>query len=179
MKSLATRYNESKLRWRNVPLFLFKPIIEVGAFGETKYDTFNFLKGLSILDTLDALKRHLEKFENPYVSDFDDESLKHHLAHVAWNAIVMLHDLEHHPQLDDRYKDPKWQNQETKVKLNDTKVLLEVSKNELDNSPEISQEQKKNYPNGTMSDAVMMTQPQPQEPTPLQVAHPAHPVSQY
>ena len=42
MKKLGKRYNKGKLRWRNVPLFLLRPIIEVGQFGELKYDTFNY-----------------------------------------------------------------------------------------------------------------------------------------
>lgn len=101
------RDNKEKTRWRNVPLFLFEDVIKVGQFGETKYATFNYLKGLSINDTLDALKRHLMKFESPYESDNDDESLQNHLAHVAWNAIVALHMIKTRPDLDDRYKLPE------------------------------------------------------------------------
>lgn len=104
MSDQGTRHNKGKLRWRNIPMFLFKPIIEVGQFGEEKYDTFNFLKCFPVNDTLDSLKRHLEQFENPYVSDLDEESLKSHMAHVAWNALVILQTLEKHPEMDDRYK---------------------------------------------------------------------------
>ena len=98
------RDNKSKTRWRNVPLFLFEPVIKVGQFGEAKYATYNYMKGLGINDTLDALKRHLVKFESPYEDDKDDESLESHLAHVAWNAIVALHMLKTRTDLDDRYK---------------------------------------------------------------------------
>lgn len=98
------RYNQNKLRWRNFPMFLMKPLVEVGAYGEEKYDTYNFLKGLPISDTLDSLKRHLEKFESPYESDIDDESKCNHLAHIAWNALIALHNLEKRADLDDRYK---------------------------------------------------------------------------
>lgn len=100
----GTRDNKGKLRWRNFPLYLIKPLIEVGQFGESKYATFNFLKGLPVLDTVDALKRHLEKFENPSELDIDPESQCHHLAHVAWNALVIIEHLKTHPDLDDRYK---------------------------------------------------------------------------
>lgn len=103
MSDQGTRYNKGKLRWRNVPMWLFKPVVEVGQFGEEKYYTFNFLKCFPVNDTLDSLKRHLEQFENPYVSDLDSESLKNHMAHVAWNALVILHTLDKHPELDDRY----------------------------------------------------------------------------
>jgi Domain of unknown function (DUF5664) len=101
---VGRRDNKEKTRWRNVPLFLFEDVIKVGQFGEKKYDTFNYMKGLSINDTLDALKRHLVKFESPYESDVDNESFENHLAHVAWNAIVALHMYKTRQDLDDRYK---------------------------------------------------------------------------
>lgn len=104
LTTVGRRDNKEKTRWRNVPLFLFEDVIKVGQFGESKYDTFNYMKGLSINDTLDALKRHLVKFESPYESDSDDESLQNHLAHVAWNAIVALHMYKTRKDLDDRYK---------------------------------------------------------------------------
>lgn len=100
----GVRYNSGKLRWRNVPMFLFEPIIAVGQYGEQKYDTFNYMQGLSVLDTLDSLKRHLSDFENPNKSDVDDETKINQLAHVAWNAIVALHMVTTRPDLDDRYK---------------------------------------------------------------------------
>lgn len=102
--SQGERKNSGKLRWRNFPMFLIRPLVEVGQFGETKYKTFNFLKGLSVLDTMDSMKRHLDKFEDPNVSDFDEESKCHHLAHVAWNALVALYMIKTRPDLDDRYK---------------------------------------------------------------------------
>lgn len=112
MSNQGHRDNKSKTRWRNVPMFLFEPVIKVGEFGEKKYATYNYMKGLSINDTLDALKRHLMKFESPYESDNDvGESEQSHLAHIAWNALIALHMLNTRPDLDDRYKgesiDPK------------------------------------------------------------------------
>ena len=104
MKKLGKRYNKGKLRWRNFPLFLLRPMIRVGEFGEKKYDTFNFLKGLPVNDIMDSMKRHLDKFEDPDKTDYDDESKCHHLAHVAWNALVAVYVLTNRPELDDRYK---------------------------------------------------------------------------
>jgi hypothetical protein len=101
------RYNGNKLRWRNFPMFLMKPLIEVAQYGESKYDTFNFLKGQTMLDSMDSLKRHLEQFESPYDPDEDSESKVNHLAHVAWNALVALHMLKTRPDLDDRFKLPE------------------------------------------------------------------------
>lgn len=107
------RYNQNKLRWRNFPMFLMKPLIEVAQYGETKYATYNFLDGMAMNDSLDSLKRHLEKFESPYEPDEDDESKINHLAHVAWNALVALHNLKTRADLDDRYRLPE------EVKLQD------------------------------------------------------------
>lgn len=107
MSKMGERKNNGKLRWRNMPLFLIRPLIEVGHFGETKYKTFNFLKGLSVLDTLDSMKRHMDKFEDPEQPDIDEESQCHHLAHIAWNALVALYMIKTRPDLDDRYKPEK------------------------------------------------------------------------
>jgi hypothetical protein len=103
-KPKGERYNSNKLRWRNFPSFLIRPLIEVAHFGETKYATFNFLKGLTVLDSLDSLHRHLDQVEDPNLSDIDEESKCHHLAHIAWNALVALYMIKTRPDLDDRYK---------------------------------------------------------------------------
>lgn len=98
------RKNNGKLRWRNIPLFLFRPIVEVGQFGESKYSTFNFLKGLSVNTYLDSAMRHMDCFLDPTQSDYDEESGLHHLAHASWNLIAALHSVTARPDLDDRYK---------------------------------------------------------------------------
>lgn len=101
---LGTRLNDSKLRWRNFPMFLIRPLIEVAHFGETKYETFNFLDGQTVLNCMDSMKRHLDKFEDPSFTDEDDESKVSHLAHIAWNALVALYMMKTRPELDDRFK---------------------------------------------------------------------------
>lgn len=102
--SKAERFDKGKLRWRNLPLFLLEPLMEVAQYGEGKYATFNFLKGAEQNQYLDCIKRHLSKYENPMLPDEDDESEVNHLAHVAWNALVAIHMLKNHPKLDDRVK---------------------------------------------------------------------------
>lgn len=110
-KQLGTRYNKGKLRWRNFPMFLMRPLAEVGHAAEKhpdnpkgKYETFNFLNGLSVLDNMDAMMRHYDKFIDPSQSDYDEETQLHHLACVAWNALVALYFINTRPELDDRYK---------------------------------------------------------------------------
>lgn len=108
---VGLRHNSNKPRWRNFPLHLVEPVVLVGSHAELregnphgKYPTYNFLKGLSVADTLDSLKRHLVKLDDPTQSDLDDETGQHHLAHIAWNALVALHFIKTRPDLDDRYK---------------------------------------------------------------------------
>lgn len=103
-KKVGKRFNQSKLRYRNFPLWLSNPAVEVGHFGESKYDSYNFLSGLYVADCLESAYRHLEKVDNPNESDFDEESKCHHLAHLAWNALVALYMIKNHPELDNRYK---------------------------------------------------------------------------
>jgi len=105
------RYNKNKLRWRNVPMFLLRPVVEVGAAAEKidgnptgKYPTYNYLQGLSVADCMDCLKRHLDAADDPNQPDIDPEDGKHHLAKVAWNALVALHYINTRPDLDDRFK---------------------------------------------------------------------------
>lgn len=102
--SLGERKNQNKLRWRNFPKFLIRPLIEVAHFGETKYTTFNFLKGQTVLDCMDSADRHMDKFIDPNQPDIDPESGCHHLAHCAWNCLVALYMIKTRPDLDDRYK---------------------------------------------------------------------------
>jgi hypothetical protein len=103
-QELGTRYNKDKLRWRNIPMWLIRPLVEVGQMGEKKYSTFNFLRGLPVNDIFDSLKRHLDKLEDPKQSDCDDESKLNHAYHIAWNALVLGYMLENRPDLDDRWE---------------------------------------------------------------------------
>jgi len=100
----GNRKNDGKLKWHTFPKFLLKPLIEVSHFGSLKYASFNFLKGLSVNDTLDSLDRHLEAVTDPMQGDIDAESKCYHLAHVAWNALVSLYMIRFRSDLDDRYK---------------------------------------------------------------------------
>lgn len=111
---IGNRYNKNKLRWRNFPLFLMRPLVEVGSVAEKrpgnpkgKYETFNFLKGQSVLDCMDSGLRHLDKYLDPDESDYDKESGLHHLSHAAWNFLVALYFIKTRPDLDNTYKGNK------------------------------------------------------------------------
>ncbi len=104
---VGDRFNKGKLRWRNFPMFLMRPLVKIGHKGEEKYGTYNFLKGLPLSDTMDSLHRHLDAFMDPNQPDTDEESGQNHLAHVAWNALVAVYHMTVRPELDDRYKPKK------------------------------------------------------------------------
>jgi len=106
-QKVGNRFNESKLRWRNFPPFLIRPLIEVGQQGEKKYGTYNFLKGQTINNCLDSLMRHLDAFVDPDQPDNDTESGITHLGHIAWNSLVAAYMMKTRPDLDDRYKGEK------------------------------------------------------------------------
>jgi hypothetical protein len=110
-RKTGLRFNDGKVRWRNVPLFLLEDLMKVGHEGEKKYDTFNFLNGMYVNDCLDSAKRHMMKAESPKHSDLDSETKLHHLSHAAWNLIVARYMIENRPDLDDRHK-----TQSTKLK---------------------------------------------------------------
>lgn len=103
-KEIGYRYNEGKLRWRNFPMFLMRGLIQVGQMGESKYNTYNFLKGLPVSDTLDSAMRHLDALIDPLQQDRDNESLINHGYHAAWNILVATWMIENRPDLDDRLK---------------------------------------------------------------------------
>lgn len=111
IKSIGNRYNKGKLRWRNMPLFILRPLVEVGSKAEKhknnpkgKYETFNFLNGLYINDNLDSAKRHQDSFEDPDQPDIDPETGVSHAVHAAWNLLVADYFRRTRPDLDDRYK---------------------------------------------------------------------------
>ncbi len=115
-EGLALRYNQDKVRWQNVPLWLLEPVIKVGCYGEKKYDTFNFLKGFPVNELMDSIKRHLKSLESPFESDIDKESGESHAACVAWNAIALAYVLTYKPELDNRWK-PELPIDKTEIKI--------------------------------------------------------------
>lgn len=94
-----------KLRPRNFPTFLLEDLFQVASIGEEKYGTYDYLEqDYTVNDHLDALKRHLIRYEDPNQSDLDEDSERLHLYHVAWRALIAAHVQKTNSKLDDRYK---------------------------------------------------------------------------
>ena len=69
----------------------WESVAELGrvfAFGERKYDDYNFRKGFKWSLAFDAMVRHAWLFWNR--EDRDSESGLHHMAHAAWQALVLV-----------------------------------------------------------------------------------------
>ena len=99
-EKLADRFNEGKPRWSLVPQSALIPMVRVLEFGAKKYGDYNWAKGLSIRETCESLKRHLDAFMEG--EDIDTESNLSHIGHIQCNAMFIAYMLEHRSDLDDR-----------------------------------------------------------------------------
>lgn len=87
----ALRFNEGKPQLSYVlsARYAVEGIAKVMEYGATKYDRDNWKAGLSAENCIDSLLRHLTKYLDG--EEYDDESLCHHLDHVATNALFLAH----------------------------------------------------------------------------------------
>lgn len=81
---------DGKLRWELLPLETLEEVVRIYTFGAEKYGP-NTWQGLENGHERykAALLRHLVSYEKG--ETYDEESGIHALAHMAWNAIAMLH----------------------------------------------------------------------------------------
>lgn len=79
---------QKDVRLHAAPLESMFEIGRVFAFGEQKYDDYNFRKGYAWSLSFDALQRHIWLFWNR--EDRDSESALHHMGHAAWHCLVLL-----------------------------------------------------------------------------------------
>ena len=98
--SQGDRYNNGKPKWSLVPQSALLPMIEVLEFGATKYEPFNWMKGLSVKEICESLKRHLDSFMEG--EDNDKESELSHIGHIQCNALFLAWMMENRPDLDNR-----------------------------------------------------------------------------
>lgn len=78
-------------------------VAKVGDYGGAKYgNQFNYKKGMGWMKLLGSCSRHLASFIRG--EDLDSESKLPHLAHLAYDTLMMLDYMENHRDKDDRYK---------------------------------------------------------------------------
>ena len=81
---------DGKLRWELLPLGTIEEIVKTYTFGAEKYGPNNWMNLENGYERYKAaLLRHLVSYEKG--ETHDRESGIHALAHMAWNAIAMLH----------------------------------------------------------------------------------------
>lgn len=78
-----------------------KEVAKVGDFGAKKYGQWNYRAGMPWMKLLGSCSRHLISFING--EDLDPESACPHLAHLAYNALMLLEFMETKRAQDDRY----------------------------------------------------------------------------
>jgi hypothetical protein len=78
-------------------------VAKVGDFGAKKYGQWNYKAGMPWMKLLGSCSRHLAAFLRG--EDLDLESGLPHLAHLAYDALMLLDYQENHIELDDRYKE--------------------------------------------------------------------------
>jgi Domain of unknown function (DUF5664) len=76
-------------------------LARVGDYGAKKYDQWNYTKGMSWMKLLGSCSRHLISFIRG--EDLDLESGLPHLAHLAFDALILLGYMEDHREKDDRF----------------------------------------------------------------------------
>ena len=98
--SQGNRFNEGKPKWSLVPQSSLIPMVQVLEFGAKKYGAYNWAKGLSIRETCESLKRHLDAFMEG--EDIDSDSGLSHIGHIQCNALFLSWMMENRKDLDDR-----------------------------------------------------------------------------
>jgi hypothetical protein len=144
------RYDFGKSRMSLIPFVALRALGDVYAYGECKYASWNWAKGMAWSRMADAMLRHYERFSMGEARDPESGLL--HSAHMAWNAIGLLtYELLNLGE-DDRWKE------HADYLPEDYKTTSTKSYEELDptvTTPKIDPEKLLNYP-----------RPQKQDPPP-------------
>jgi hypothetical protein len=95
------RYNEHKLRWDLLPLKPITEVLKVLTKGATKYEPWNWYRGMKYSVSYNSGQRHRAAWWSG--ETLDKESEVHHLAHSIVNDLFNLtYELEARKDLDDR-----------------------------------------------------------------------------
>ena len=96
----GTKFDTDKIRTDLLPVNALMRIANIFTFGAKKYGAYNWVKGLSIRETCESLKRHLDAFMEG--EDDDPESKLSHIGHIQCNALFLSWMMENRKDLDDR-----------------------------------------------------------------------------
>jgi hypothetical protein len=96
----AKKFDEGKSRYDLIPPEALNEVARVFAIGAAKYGDRNWESGLSWGRIFAAMMRHAWDFWRG--ERLDPVDGQHHLASVAWGAIVLMTYEQTKPDLDDR-----------------------------------------------------------------------------
>ena len=101
----GTKFDSDKLRWDLLPYGALEETVKVYTGGAKRYDDWNWAKGIKYSRIFAALCRHLMAFWWKKKRINEEDFGLHHLAHVVWCALSLLHyelDYEQYKDFDDR-----------------------------------------------------------------------------
>lgn len=101
-ESEATKDDKNKPQYALIPADSLQETVEVLTDGASKYGAYNWVSGTHWSRYFSAAMRHLWAFWNPLVSDFDEETGKHHLAHAICCLMFLLAYVKRGVGTDDR-----------------------------------------------------------------------------
>lgn len=94
-KSGGTRYSSGKPGgFHHLPLLGLLEVARVGQYGAEKYAPHDWRQGQSFSTLMDCMARHYVAACDKGAWARDDESGRYHIAHLAWNALCMLRQME-------------------------------------------------------------------------------------
>lgn len=96
-----------------LPFAALREVAHVHKYGDDHYGMGNWRKGQPFSVLSDSMLRHWEAWF-VHGEERDPKSGRHHLAHCAWNALILLYEvIFYRPDLDDRLTwDGEWHSKE-------------------------------------------------------------------
>lgn len=88
--TVGLKSDTGKVQWSLLPYDSIDELAKVFTAGATKYAARNWENGLKYSRVFDAMMRHASRWWQGQTLNHDDFGL-HELAHVMWNACVLLH----------------------------------------------------------------------------------------
>lgn len=87
--SEATKHDDGKLRADLLPIDSMREVIKILGYGANKYGEHNWKNGLEQKRIIAALLRHMFEIMDGNLIDAESQFL--HAAHVACNALFLIH----------------------------------------------------------------------------------------
>jgi hypothetical protein len=96
--------DRNKAPFSRLPFAALEQVSLVHLHGDNKYGLGNWRKGQPFSELSNSAWRHWERWF-VYGEEKDSKSGLHHIAHCAWNVLILLyHCVFYNPKLDDRQK---------------------------------------------------------------------------